>query len=170
MFNKIVCAGRIPSSPSVFTSDEYRAWLSRTPSTSAIYEQIRASRDVLNQQRAARFTYSAENIHAALKEHELYGGLGSYSRGGLTTSTLDRHFRSSASASGIPSRSLSSQHITASAMSSARSPSVRRMRQLLELVPNPSPVPTPSGTLPRSGRSIDINPAGNLTPSHSRPC
>lgn len=60
--------GRIPSSPSVFTSDEYRAWLSRTPSTSAIYEQIRASRDVLNQQRAARFTYSAENIHAALKE------------------------------------------------------------------------------------------------------
>lgn len=60
--------GRIPSSPSVFTSDEYRAWLSRTPSTSAIYEQIRASRDVLNQQRAARFTYSAENIHAALKD------------------------------------------------------------------------------------------------------
>lgn len=60
--------GRIPSSPSIFTSDEYRQWLSRTPSTSAIYEQIRASRDVLNQQRAARFTYSAENIHAALKD------------------------------------------------------------------------------------------------------
>lgn len=48
-------------------ADEYRQWLSRTPSTSAIYEQIRASRDVLNQQRAARFTYSAENIHDALK-------------------------------------------------------------------------------------------------------
>lgn len=63
--------GRIPSSPSIFTSDEYRQWLSRTPSTSAIYEQIRASRDVLNQQRAARFTYSAENIHAALKDVRL---------------------------------------------------------------------------------------------------
>lgn len=50
-----------------FLPDEYRQWLSRTPSTSAIYEQIRASRDVLNQQRAARFTYSAENIHDALK-------------------------------------------------------------------------------------------------------
>lgn len=60
--------GRIPSSSTIFTSDEYRQWLSRTPSTSAIYEQIRASRDVLNQQRAARFTYSAENIHAALKD------------------------------------------------------------------------------------------------------
>lgn len=51
----------------LYFSDEYRQWLSRTPSTSAIYEQIRASRDVLNQQRAARFTYSAENIHDALK-------------------------------------------------------------------------------------------------------
>lgn len=62
---------RIPSLPNVFTSDEYRAWLSRTPSTSAIYEQIRASRDVLNQQRAARFTFSAENIHDALKQVSL---------------------------------------------------------------------------------------------------
>ncbi|XP_046387031.1 rho GTPase-activating protein 100F [Ischnura elegans] len=36
--------GRLPSSPSVFTADEYRAWLQRTPSTSAIYERIRQSR------------------------------------------------------------------------------------------------------------------------------
>ncbi|KAG5876001.1 hypothetical protein JTB14_026132 [Gonioctena quinquepunctata] len=46
-----------PEMPSIRRDrDEYRQWLSRTPSTSAIYEQIRASRDVLNQQRAARFT------------------------------------------------------------------------------------------------------------------
>lgn len=59
--------GRISASPSIFTSDEYRAWLRRAPSSSAIYEQMRASRDVLNQQRAHRFSCSAENIHDALK-------------------------------------------------------------------------------------------------------
>nr|XP_023015041.1 rho GTPase-activating protein 100F isoform X4 [Leptinotarsa decemlineata] len=140
--------------------DEYRQWLSRTPSTSAIYEQIRASRDVLNQQRAARFTYSAENIHDALKNMEsgLYSG---YGRPG-TTSTLDRHFTRSQQPS-IPARSLSTQHITASALSSSRSPSMRRMRQLLDLdsvrTGAPSPVPTPSGTLPRGQRQLDINPA-----------
>ncbi|XP_018575809.1 rho GTPase-activating protein 100F [Anoplophora glabripennis] len=155
--------GRIPSSPSVFSSDEYRQWLSRTPSTSAIYEQIRASRDVLNQQRAARFTYSAENIHDALKNMEsgLYSG---YGRPGTTT-TLDRHFTRSQQPS-IPARSLSTQHITSSStgLSSSRSPSMRRMRQLLDLDSvragaAPSPVPTPSGTLPRGQRQLDINPA-----------
>ncbi|XP_063924009.1 rho GTPase-activating protein 100F isoform X4 [Zophobas morio] len=154
--------GRIPSSPSVFTSDEYRQWLSRTPSTSAIYEQIRASRDVLNQQRAARFTYSAENIHDALKNIE-GGYYGSYGRPG-TTSTLDRHFTRSQHPS-APARSLSTQHITSSSpLSSSRSPSMRRMRQLLDLDSvrsgaAPSPVPTPSGTLPRGHRQLDINPA-----------
>lgn len=54
-------------SPSIFTSDEYRAWLRRAPSSSAIYEQMRTSRDILNQQRAHRFSCSAENIHDALK-------------------------------------------------------------------------------------------------------
>lgn len=58
---------RITASPSIFTSDEYRAWLRRAPSSSAIYEQMRTSRDVLNQQRAHRFSCSAENIHDALK-------------------------------------------------------------------------------------------------------
>lgn len=42
---------------------------------------------------------------------------------------------------------------------------MRRMRQLLELdairTGAPSPVPsTPSGTLPRGQRQLDINPAG----------
>lgn len=59
--------GRISASPSIFTSDEYRAWLRRAPSSSAICEQMRASRDILNQQRAHRFSCSAENIHDALK-------------------------------------------------------------------------------------------------------
>lgn len=58
---------RITASPSIFTSDEYRAWLRRAPSSSAIYEQMRTSRDILNQQRAHRFSCSAENIHDALK-------------------------------------------------------------------------------------------------------
>lgn len=42
---------------------------------------------------------------------------------------------------------------------------MRRMRQLLDLDSvragaAPSPVPTPSGTLPRGQRQLDINPAG----------
>lgn len=59
--------GKFPTNPSIFTSDEYRAWLRRAPSSSAICEQMRASRDILNQQRAHRFSCSAENIHDALK-------------------------------------------------------------------------------------------------------
>ncbi|KAG5876002.1 hypothetical protein JTB14_026133 [Gonioctena quinquepunctata] len=91
-------------------------------------------------------------------ESGLYSG---YGRPG-TTSTLDRHFTRSQQPS-IPARSLSTQHITASALSSSRSPSMRRMRQLLDLdsvrTGAPSPVPTPSGTLPRGQRQLDINPA-----------
>lgn len=91
------------------------------------------------------------------------------------TSTLDRHSFSRPANPSIPSRSLSSQHISTGLSSSTRSPSMRRMRHLLELeqsrlgvIPNPSPVPTPSSTLPRSGqRQIDINPAGKL--GHPRP-
>lgn len=58
---------RLTASPSIFTSDEYRAWLRRAPSSSAIVDQMRMSRDLLNQQRAHRFSCSAENIHDALK-------------------------------------------------------------------------------------------------------
>lgn len=60
-----------PGGASIFTSDEYRAWLRRAPSSSAIYEQMRTSRDILNQQRAHRFSCSAENIHDALKNVRL---------------------------------------------------------------------------------------------------
>lgn len=73
--------------------------------------------------------------------------------------------------SALPVRSMSSQHI--GGPSSIRSPSIRRMRQLLELSAGPaspsgsimstgghqSPAPTPSATLPRTHRQIDINPA-----------
>ncbi|XP_062702519.1 rho GTPase-activating protein 100F isoform X2 [Aedes albopictus] len=162
---------RLTASPSIFTSDEYRAWLRRAPSSSAICEQMRASRDILNQQRAHRFSCSAENIHDVLKNTEnIYS-----SRTALTGGTLDRHSLTAAGGprmSSLPVRSMSSQHI---GPSSIRSPSVRRMRQLLELtqagpggVPgsalaaltgHQSPAPTPSTTLPRTHRQIDINPA-----------
>ncbi|XP_065079237.1 rho GTPase-activating protein 100F isoform X4 [Ochlerotatus camptorhynchus] len=162
---------RLTASPSIFTSDEYRAWLRRAPSSSAICEQMRASRDILNQQRAHRFSCSAENIHDVLKNTEnIYS-----SRTALTGGTLDRHNLTGAGGprmSSLPVRSMSSQHI---GPSSIRSPSVRRMRQLLELtqggpggVPgsamaaltgHQSPAPTPSTTLPRTHRQIDINPA-----------
>ncbi|XP_055848177.1 rho GTPase-activating protein 100F isoform X2 [Episyrphus balteatus] len=158
---------RITASPSIFTSDEYRAWLRRAPSSSAIAEQMRLTRDLLSQPRSHRFSCSAENIHDALKNTEsIYS-----SRTGVLTGTLDRHLGMPRPISSLPVRSMSSQHI--GGPSSIRSPSIRRMRQLLELSTGPaspsgsilsggghqSPAPTPSATLPRSHRQIDINPA-----------
>jgi hypothetical protein len=55
-------ARRPLGSTGVFSSDEYRQWLSRAPSTSAIYERLRQSREALEAQRGVRFTYSAENL------------------------------------------------------------------------------------------------------------
>ncbi|XP_055375732.1 rho GTPase-activating protein 100F isoform X3 [Condylostylus longicornis] len=170
---------KITASPSIFTSDEYRAWLRRAPSSSAICDQMRMSRDLLAQPRSYRFSCSAENIHDALRNTEsIYS-----SRTGVMAGTLDRHMGAAglagaprAGLSALPVRSMSSQHIGTA--SSIRSPSIRRMRQLLELStggpgvvgPNSpsgsiisaghqSPAPTPSATLPRSHRQIDINPA-----------
>uniref|UniRef100_A0A336MBG0 CSON014720 protein n=1 Tax=Culicoides sonorensis TaxID=179676 RepID=A0A336MBG0_CULSO len=153
---------RLTASPSIFTSDEYKAWLRRAPSSSAIVEQMRASRDLLNQQRAHRFSCSAENIHDALKNTEHL-----YSQRAALTGTLDRHQLGQRAMSSLPVRSLSSQHI--GGPNSIRSPSVRRIRQLLELGGpgspislggHQSPAPTPSTTLPRQQqRQIDINPA-----------
>lgn len=92
--------------------------------------------------------------------------------------TLDRNNLGIVSRSGIgsmPVRSLSSQHIGGGSSATIRSsPNIRRMRQLLELSTGPSvqfqspsgsisghqsPAPTPSTTLPRTHRQIDINPA-----------
>ncbi|KAL7020070.1 hypothetical protein ACKWTF_011371 [Chironomus riparius] len=161
---------RISTNPSIFTSDEYRAWLRRAPSSSAICEQMRASRDILNQQRAHRFSCSAENIHDALKNTENI-----YSGRARMLGTLDRNSIGLGARSGIgslPVRSLSSQHIGGPSSAIRSSPNIRRMRQLLELstgagnVQSPgsmsghqSPAPTPSTTLPRTQRQIDINPA-----------
>ncbi|KAM3961607.1 LOW QUALITY PROTEIN: rho GTPase activating protein at 100F [Aphomia sociella] len=131
--------GRLPSSPSVFTSDEYRAWLSRAPSTSALYETLRPRLPT---------HYSAENIHDALKNME------SGSRFGSTLGLAGRRIERPRH---LPARSLSSQQLGPTA---GGSPSARRVRQLLELgsrfnCPNPSPVPTPSS---RHQRHLDINP------------
>ncbi|XP_012256075.2 rho GTPase-activating protein 100F isoform X4 [Athalia rosae] len=171
--------GRIPSSPSVFTSDEYRAWLSRTPSTSALYEQIRATTS-----RPPRYTYSAENIHAAANQAE-YGGYGSYRP---MSSTLDRLSTRSASAQQVnlanlrastaissschrtstnprpasvasnTRSSLSNPKTALSNSASQRASSVRRIRNLLDLestrnIPNPTPTRT------QDQRLLDINPA-----------
>lgn len=83
------------------------------------------------------------------------------------TNTLDRHINTRGITS-APIRSLSTQHIGSGLP--LRSPSIRRMRQMLELsggATSPgsvisghqSPAPTPSTTLPRPQRQIDINPA-----------
>lgn len=63
---------RITASPSIFTADEYRAWLRRAPSSSAIAEQMRMTRDMFAQPRAQRFSCSAENIHDALRNVSIY--------------------------------------------------------------------------------------------------
>ncbi|CAL4064152.1 unnamed protein product [Meganyctiphanes norvegica] len=127
---------RIPSSPSIFTSDEYRAWLSRAPSTSAIYERIRQNHETLRTQRPGlRFTYSAENLTEKTREEAPYyvgrlhlGGGPSAAVGGST-----RQLHSGA-------------------------PTSRRVRAALEEargVPHPSPTRGHHPAL----RLIDINPA-----------
>ncbi|CAK9826858.1 Rho GTPase-activating protein 100F, partial [Anthophora retusa] len=171
--------GRIPSSPSVFTSDEYRAWLSRTPSTSALYEQIRATTT-----RPPRYTYSAENIHAAVNQGE-YGSYGAYRP---LSSTLDRLSTRSASAQQVnlanlrastaisstchrgtanprpasvassARTSLTSQKPTLSSSTTQRATSVRRIRNLLDLESTRS-IPTPTPTRTQDQRLLDINPA-----------
>ncbi|KAL0840168.1 hypothetical protein ABMA28_015460 [Loxostege sticticalis] len=134
--------GRLTSSPSVFTSDEYRAWLSRAPSTSALYETLRPRLPT---------HYSAENIHDALKNMESGSRFGSsLGLAGVAGRRIERPRH-------LPARSLSSQQLGPTA---GGSPSARRVRQLLELgsrfnCPNPSPVPTPSS---RHQRHLDINP------------
>ncbi|XP_050597433.1 rho GTPase-activating protein 100F isoform X9 [Bombus affinis] len=172
-------SGRIPSSPSVFTSDEYRAWLSRTPSTSALYEQIRATTT-----RPPRYTYSAENIHAAVNQGE-YGSYGTYRP---LSSTLDRLSTRSASAQQVnlanlrastaisstchrgtanprpasvassARTSLTSQKPSLSSSTTQRATSVRRIRNLLDLESTRS-IPTPTPTRTQDQRLLDINPA-----------
>ncbi|XP_053989147.1 rho GTPase-activating protein 100F isoform X1 [Hylaeus anthracinus] len=171
--------GRIPSSPSVFTSDEYRAWLSRTPSTSALYEQIRATTS-----RPPRYTYSAENIHAAVNQGD-YGNYGAYRP---LSSTLDRLSTRSASAQQVnlanlrastaisstchrgttnprpasvassARASLTSQKPSLSNSTAQRATSVRRIRNLLDLESTRS-IPTPTPTRTQDQRLLDINPA-----------
>ncbi|XP_033327423.2 rho GTPase activating protein at 100F isoform X6 [Megalopta genalis] len=171
--------GRIPSSPSVFTSDEYRAWLSRTPSTSALYEQIRATTT-----RPPRYTYSAENIHAAANQGE-YGSYGAYRP---LSSTLDRLSTRSASAQQVnlanlrastaisstchrgatnprpasvassARTSLTNQKPSLSSSTAQRATSIRRIRNPLDLESTRS-IPTPTPTRTQDQRLLDINPA-----------
>ena len=60
------------ATPSVFTAAEYKAWMQRAPSTSAIYERLRQSREALEAQRAAKLTFSAENITDKTKQVKLF--------------------------------------------------------------------------------------------------
>lgn len=60
----ILDSGRLVSSPSVFTSDEYRAWLTRAPSSSAIYQSstLRGGPSLLAQRASQRLAFSSENL------------------------------------------------------------------------------------------------------------
>ncbi|KAL7302156.1 hypothetical protein TKK_0005379 [Trichogramma kaykai] len=102
--------GRIPSSTSVFTSDEYKAWLSRTPSTSALYDQIRSTSS-----RPPRYTYSAENIHAAVNQADY----ATYGYRPYATSTLDRLSHRSASAQQVNLANLRASTAISSAVAAA---------------------------------------------------
>ncbi|XP_033320159.1 rho GTPase-activating protein 100F isoform X4 [Bombus vosnesenskii] len=169
-----------PELPSIRRDrDEYRAWLSRTPSTSALYEQIRATTT-----RPPRYTYSAENIHAAVNQGE-YGSYGTYRP---LSSTLDRLSTRSASAQQVnlanlrastaisstchrgtanprpasvassARTSLTSQKPSLSSSTTQRATSVRRIRNLLDLESTRS-IPTPTPTRTQDQRLLDINPA-----------
>ncbi|KAF8777263.1 Rho GTPase-activating protein 100F like protein [Argiope bruennichi] len=57
-------------SPSVFTSNEYKAWMSRAPSTSAIYERLRRGNHANN---LGRIAYSAESLLDTMRQEEHRG-------------------------------------------------------------------------------------------------
>lgn len=61
MYHWLISGNFLPTT-SVFTADEYRAWLSRTPSTSAIYDKLKSNRDNSLLRQKNRFTFSAENL------------------------------------------------------------------------------------------------------------
>ncbi|XP_076053932.1 rho GTPase activating protein at 100F isoform X3 [Oratosquilla oratoria] len=128
---------RLPSSPSVFTSDEYRAWLTRAPSTSAIYERIRQSHENLRSQRGMRFTYSAENLPDKTRDEAPYYVQKLHLGAGAAAAGAARQMRLEAGTGGVAA--------------------ARRVRAVLEEargVPHPSPTRGHP-----SLRLIDINPA-----------
>lgn len=55
-----------------FTSAEYKAWMQRAPSTSAIYERLRQSREAIEAHRSAKLTFSAENLVEKAKQVRHY--------------------------------------------------------------------------------------------------
>lgn len=55
------------TSPNVFTSMEYRSWLSRTPSTSAIYDRVRRGKGIRH---LPRIAHSAESLLDTLRKEE----------------------------------------------------------------------------------------------------
>ncbi|GIY48068.1 rho GTPase-activating protein 100F [Caerostris extrusa] len=58
-------------SPSVFTSNEYKAWMSRAPSTSAIYERLRRGHHAASN--LGRIAYSAESLLDTIRQEEQRG-------------------------------------------------------------------------------------------------
>ncbi|CAB3385313.1 Hypothetical predicted protein [Cloeon dipterum] len=168
----LIKRGRVPSSPSIFTSEEYRTWMQRTPSTSAIYDRLRASgrsnslaSDILSTHRP-RFTFSAENLTLIDRDPSLFSTL----RSSPLTSTLDRNSLARASFRGESAASRSGAG-GGGLTSSASSTSLRRMRHLLDernsaLAGSSTALASASAALrgattptdPRS-RILDINPA-----------
>ncbi|KAG8185701.1 hypothetical protein JTE90_003240 [Oedothorax gibbosus] len=57
----------------VFTSNEYRAWMSRAPSTSAIYERLRRGQQQQRTPGLGRVAYSAESLLDTVRQEEYRG-------------------------------------------------------------------------------------------------
>ncbi|XP_071041965.1 rho GTPase-activating protein 100F [Parasteatoda tepidariorum] len=55
-------------SPSVFTSNEYKAWMSRAPSTSAIYERLKRGQHTASS--LGRIAHSAESLLDTMRQEE----------------------------------------------------------------------------------------------------
>ncbi|XP_022243756.1 rho GTPase-activating protein 100F-like [Limulus polyphemus] len=64
---------RRESSPSIFTAGEYRDWLTRAPSTSAIYERLRRGRGFRHVQPLPRIAHSVESLLDSLQQERQHG-------------------------------------------------------------------------------------------------
>ncbi|XP_076334913.1 rho GTPase-activating protein 100F-like [Tachypleus tridentatus] len=67
-------SGHRRRSPDIFTADEYRDWLRRSPSTSAIYERLRRGRGLRQVQPLPRVAHSVESLPDSLN-HKRQRGL-----------------------------------------------------------------------------------------------
>lgn len=150
-----------------FTAAEYKAWMQRAPSTSAIYERLRQSRDAIEAHRMAKLTFSAENLVEKAKQEIPYYAYRSHFTATANAGLLDENdpmatassLLSQGGKSLLPGRSGPSGPVAELQPETARGG-----------IPQPSPA-NPNAARPTDPRFklLEINPADFIKYRSERP-